>query len=458
MLNLSKNIILLLVIAFVLLMMPYSLATVQDNYPVVGKMETVLFGMTSPSLKISDRISAIEKNIFGKTYQGDSLYDRTERLKLNVLGSSEDLRNVEEEAVGIEQPLVNQKTKPQNESSYENLQTTEITPEQFVETFSRFLNEERSYKGLLPLVSDTLASNVAHEQAREILLKNYLSYSNSKNQYPDERYTLAGGTGAILEVIKGFEKNPKEKKIKLTELLAMQLLDAIKDNQDDTQILFSPYINHFGFGFAFSDDKRRFSSVVEFVTKGGDFEPIKPVVTLNEKLRIMGKVNHPYKFKAISVAYYDVSRLNLEDSENLGYFSNDYLKPYFPPQDYIAYSNIARSNFVKVLKGIGVIGAIGAAPFTGGATAILAPALISSIQNGPPKEIPLKGGVKVNSKGEFASEVELNYQGKGGLYYISVLAELSGVSFPIVISRRTVRVNRFLPAAYNHEINNKNGI
>lgn len=447
MLAISKNAIILLIILSLLLMTPVSFATVQDNYPVVGKMEIILFGNTSPNLKISDRLSTIEKNVFGETYQSESLYERTERLKLKVLGSSEELKHVEEEAFGIEQPAVNQKINPQYESNYENLQTTEISSEQFIETFNRFLNEERSYKGLLPLVSDTLASSVASEQAREILAKNYLSYSNSMNQYPDERYTLAGGTGAILEVIKGFEKSPKEKKIKLTELLAMQLLDAIKANQDDAQILFSPYINHFGFGFALSGDKRKFSSVVEFLTKGGDFEPIKPIVNLNEKLRVVGKVNHPYKFKAISVAYYDASRFNFEEHENTESFSSDFLKPYFPPQDYIAYSNTAKSNFVKVLKGIGVIGAIGAAPFTGGATAVLAPALISSIQNGPPKEIPLKGGVKVNSKGEFSSEVELNYQGKGGLYYISVLAESSGVSFPIVISRRAIRVNGFLPAA-----------
>ena len=357
----------------------------------------------------------------------------------------------------VEAPL-NTNQQFQNNNNYENLQTTEVNSEEFQEILSRFINEERSFKGLLPLIKDEIAFNTAFEQAKEILTKGYLSYSSLKNQYPDERYTLSGGTGAVIEVIKGFEKNPNEKKIKLTELLAKQLVQAIEANPDDAQIFYSPYINHFGAGFALSNDKKRFVSVIEFLTKGGEFEPIKPQVNLNEKLKILGKVKHPYKFKAISIAYYDSVRLNSADGNNVpGYFANESLKPYFPPQDYIAYSNTAKSNFMKVIKGIGVIGALGAAPFTGGASAVLAPALISSIQNGPPKEIPLKGGIKINNKGEFSGEIELNYQGRSGLYYVSVLAELPGVNFPIVISRRTVRVNGFLPAASNNYFKEKYG-
>ena len=381
----------------------------QENYPVIGKIETILFGKSYPDLKISPRISAIEKSIFGKDYPKDSLDVRTERLKINVLGNSGDL--TEENYDTVQEPVsMNQEFVDNN---YENLQTVEVNSEKFLDILYGFLNEERSFKGLLPLTKDEIGLNTAFEQAKEILTKGYLSYKNLKNQYPDERYTLLGGTGATIEVIKGFEKNPNEKKIILTELLAKQLVDAIKANPDDVQILYSPYINHFGIGFAISKDKRKFVSVVEFITKGGEFEPVKPQASLNEKLRVLGKVNPPYKFKAISVAYYDSVRLNFEDeNNNPGYFTNESLKPYFPPQDYIAYSNTAKSNFIKVMKGIGVIGAIGAAPFTGGASAVLAPALISSIQNGPPKEIPLKGGIKVNGKGEFSGEMELNYQGK----------------------------------------------
>ena len=423
----------------------FSASFAQENYPVIEKIENIIFGKSFPNLKISNRIGAIEKNVFGKTYPNDSLDIRTKRLKTNVLGISDNLPNENSETV--ETPL-NTNQEFQDNNNYENLQTAEINSEKFQDILYEFINEERSFKGLLPLVKDETALSVAFEQAKEILAKGYVSYKNLKNQYPDERYTLSGGTGAIIEVIKGFENDSNKKQIKLTELLAKQLVQAIEANPDDAQILYSPYINHFGLGFALSKDKKKFVSVVEFVTKGGEFEPVKPQISLNEKLKVLGKINLPYKFKAISVAYYDSARLNFEDeNNNPGYFTSESLKPYFPPQDYIAYSNTAKSTFIKVIKGIGVIGAIGAAPFTGGASAILAPALISSIQNAPPREIPLRGGIKVNKKGEFSGEIELNYEGRGGLYYVSVLAELPGVNFPIVISRRTVRVNGFLPAA-----------
>ena len=433
-----------IVVLFLLFFLSSS-AYSQDNYPVIGEMEDILFGMSSPNLKISDRISTVEKNIFGRTYPNDSLDTRTERLKANVIGVTDNSESENPDAFKV--PVnMNQKAF---DNGYENVQAVEVNNEQFQEFIYEFINDERSFKGLLPLTMDDIAVNVAFEQAKEILTKGFLSYSNLKNQYPDERYTLAGGTGADIEVIKGFEKNPNEKKIKLTELLAKQLIKAIEANPDDAQILYSPYINHCGFGFAVSGDKKRFISVVDFLTKDGEFEPIKPAASLNEKLKIIGKINPPYKFKAISVGYFDSDRLNFNDDDNPGNFGNENLKPYFPPQDYIAYSNTAKSNFMKVIKGIGVIGAIGAAPFTGGASAVLAPALISSIQNGPPREIPLKGGIKANNKGEFSGEIELNYGGKGGLYYISVLAERPGINFPVVISRRTVRVNGFLPVTKN---------
>lgn len=326
------------------------------------------------------------------------------------------------------------------DTAYENLQTKELSTNEFNNLLFKFINDLRTSRGLLPLVLDDIAARVANEHLDEINLKETVSYFNSMQQGPDERYTLSGGTGAITEIIKAFENSESLPKIKPTNLLARHLVDAIKASPDDLQILFNPYINHFGCSFAISKDKKKFVSVLEFLTKAGEFEPIRSNLNWGEKLHIQGKVKLPFKFKAISVAYFDEIPY-LEDEINYQSFTSEDLKPYFPPQDYIAFGSTAKSNVVNALKGLGIIGAIGAAPFTGGATAVFAPVLLSSIQNGPPREIPLKRGIKINSKGEFSGQVELNYQGMSGLYYISILAELPNVDFPIVISRRTVRVN-----------------
>lgn len=322
---------------------------------------------------------------------------------------------------------------------YENNLTKEISGEQFLESILQTINEKRSEKGLLPLSGDLIANKVASEQSFDLIMLGYLSYYNSKDECPDERYTLVGGIGATTEIIKGFEfekeRLENEQKIKLTRELANQLVESLTLDSDDSSVLFNTYVNNLGCGFSLSQDRKKFVGVLEFVTKALEMEPLSSTINFGEKINLVGKVQSPYKFKAVSVAYFDKQ----ERSE-----SNE-LIPYFPPQDYIAFSDNAKTNFMKIIKGIGFIGAIGASPFTGGATSLLAPVILSSIQNSPPREVPLKGGIKVRKKGdkdEFSGSIELNYQGMSGLYFISVLGELPGVNFPIVISRRTVRVNQ----------------
>ncbi len=415
----------------------FSPAYPADIYPQVGEAEYFLFGKTFENKKISERLSGIEKNIFKKIYEDDSLDERTRRVRSYVFGNPRNAHQNPYEQHDLDPKL--------QDSGYENLQTQEINEHDFINTVIEEVNKQRSFKGLIPLNNDALANRVANEQSGEIILKGHLSYFNQKGYGPDERYTLAGGTGTTTEIIKGFQSDSNVT-IQLTELLAHHLVQAIVINSDDSQIIYNPYITHIGFGFALSKDKKAFVSVVELISKGGEFEPLRPVVNFGEKIEISGKVLKPYKFKAVSIAYYDAVLEDAfdEPTNNHISFDNESLMPYLLPQDYIAYSDTAKNNIAKVLKGIGAIAAIAGAPFTGGATAVLAPVLLSSIQNGPPREIPLKGGIKLNSKGEFSGELDLNFQGKPGLYFISVLAEISGISYPVAISRRTVRVRSHL--------------
>ncbi|OGI19941.1 MAG: hypothetical protein A3B68_00125 [Candidatus Melainabacteria bacterium RIFCSPHIGHO2_02_FULL_34_12] len=407
----------------------------EDNYPKIGNLENILLGMSSPDEKISDRLTALEQNVFGMSFLNDSLDVRTHRIKNYVLGKT----SVQDAQITPDSKYVN------NGFENENAHTKEISESEFIEILVQLINDERSFKGSIPLTKDSISINTAQEHAFDLLKKGYLTYFSFKNQGPDERYTLSGGTGALVEILKGFEadKNDKKSNIKLTTLLAKQLVQALAANTDDSQIFFNPYLTHIGVGAARSQDKKKFVAVIDFITKGGEFDPIKPSVNLGEKILVSGKINKPFKFKAVSIAYFEKADLLL-DENNEEYIDNESIKPYFPPQSYIAFGDTGKGNLMKVLKGIGAIGAIGAAPFTGGATAVLAPVLVSSIQSGPPKEIPLKGGMKAHSDGTFHGTIELNYQGRSGLYFISVLAEVPGLNYPLVISRRTVRVENFL--------------
>lgn len=317
---------------------------------------------------------------------------------------------------------------------YENLETSELTYDQFIQQVLKYLNFDRGLQGLLPLEYDPVASYIAKKHALDQINNEYVSYCNLEGKCPDERYTLAGGTGAVVEIIKGFEDY--ESNISFTPLLAKHLVEALKANEDDSGVIFSPFLTHIGVGVAKDDLKKRFVSVVEFLTIGGEFIPLKNSIVLGEEINISGKVKDPFKFKAVSIAYSDREGKNPVS----GYFDADSLNPYFPPQDYIAYGNKSKATFLNILKGIGFIGAIGASPFTGGASAILAPIFLHSLRTGTPREIPLKGGIKLSSDGRFSGKIKLNYKSMTGLYYVSVLGEVESIKYPIVLSRRTVRV------------------
>ena len=419
---------------FLLLTLSVSANQISDNYPEIARVERLLFDKSSPELDISSRLARIEKGVFNTIYSKDDLDKRKDRIESYILGDNDELAEPvnETENAFLQKPV----------SGYENLQTKEIDKAGFIDLVIENINKERSFKGLLPIKTDAVALHIAEEHSAELIKKGYLSYFNKIGQGPDERYTLAGGTGAVSEIVKGFQLDTDEKQIKLTELLVENLIQAINVSTDDSRILYNPYVTELGCSIYLSKDKKKFVSVLEFITKGGEFEPLPPRLNSGERISIQGKIRPPYKFKAVSVAYFDKSVFRESElTEQDLYFNNEQIVPYFPSQDYIAFGDVAKSNLGKVLKGLGVIAAIGGAPFTGGATAILAPPLLSSIQNGPPKEIPLKGGIKANSKGEISGEIELNYQGHSGVYLISVLAELPGVNGPIVISRRAVKVN-----------------
>jgi len=395
-----------------------------DSKSELIRIETLIFGKSFLSLSDNDRLTKIEKSLFLKSFINENTKDRIARVNNFLLGHDHE---IEKEVSDNEQ------------SGYENYQIQELTLNQFEDSFLDIINQQRSFMGALPLIKDDVAYKAAGEQAENIINKNQLSYFDSKGHCPDERYTLAGGTGALIEVLRSFELD--KGKIVLNELLINQLIEAISLNTDELKILYNPYITHLGYGFGVSKDKKKFVAVLDFLTKNGEVEPIRTTINLNQKVSLSGKLKPPYKFKAITIGY--LSNADISDvDDNVGVgFNSEHMKPYFPPQDFIAFSDNSKSNLVKILSGIGFVAALGGAPFTGGASGVLAPFFLNTIQNGSPKEVPLKGGIKITSDGQFKGDLLLNYQGMTGLYFVNVIADIPGSNSAIVVSRRTVRVD-----------------
>lgn len=319
---------------------------------------------------------------------------------------------------------------------YENLLTAEIDLVKFENLLLEKINNERSLRGLSPLGLDPLAKSVAIDHSMFLLDKGYLSYYDLNFKGPDERFSNYGGSGVLTEIIKGFQS---ESAIQYSELLVNQLIDALVISEDDSKIIFNPFVKSFGVGVSRSENKTKFIITLEFVVSGAIVSPLKLPLRLDEEILVSGKINSPYKFKAVSIAYFDENEAKKSKFE-YNEINIDDLKPYFPPQDFIAYTDVSKRRWLNFFKGIGVVGTIGASPFTGGASTILTPLLVNSMRDSNPKEIPLKGGINVNSDGSFSGKIRLNYKNMPGLYFISVIGEINGVNYPVVLGRRAVRV------------------
>ncbi|MGK4456013.1 hypothetical protein, partial [Klebsiella pneumoniae] len=51
----------------------------EDSYPVIGTLESSVFGSSTPQAKIEDRLAKLENAVYKKTFALESLFDRTER-------------------------------------------------------------------------------------------------------------------------------------------------------------------------------------------------------------------------------------------------------------------------------------------------------------------------------------------------------------------------------------------
>ena len=63
--------------------------TTPDGYPLIGRMETITFGQTKPSETVENRLTHLEQAVFRIDYKNESLFDRTQRLKLAILGAND---------------------------------------------------------------------------------------------------------------------------------------------------------------------------------------------------------------------------------------------------------------------------------------------------------------------------------------------------------------------------------
>ncbi len=408
-----------------------------DNYPVIGTLETSIFGAASPKLNIDERLTKLETAVYKKSFPTETLFDRTERLKATLMGLQPPDQNpmipggssrfLESAGLQSQNYFDSIAALPENQ--------VEVPPEELTHYFFTLLNSERQKFGYGPLEPDEVAQKMAKEHAAELCNRRVLSHQDLKGNNPDRRYTLAGGNDLLYESIVSIANDPGS--VKLTRAIAVNLLKTIMNRQDEREALLSADATGLGLAIDWTKAKDKVVACRDVLTRHGVIQPIPSVVQVGDKVEVKGVIMPPFHFDKITVAWEGkspgLSSVADESEEAL---------PYFAPLDYTGYAHHSdndHSGTMTALKTAGIIAAIAGGVFIP-PVALAAPLIALSGSTAEPKpasDIPVKGGVKVDGNA-FDGKVTINHEGKEGLYYITVWASLTKYGKPVAISRRAI--------------------
>ena len=456
---------------------------VKDSYPAIGQLEKETLGISSPGENIDQRLASLETAIFKKTFEYDSLFDRTERLKKTILGTQEVDPNSaagrEEAAAGsngqqpgtingagngtkngagsatsdwIDNPhpalesltevhyLDEQAALPEN--------MTAVSAPELAQYAVSLLNRERQAYGVAAITPDNVAEQMAGELASDLAKRNVLSHFNSLGDGPDRRFTLLQGADALNEGIASVKTSEVGSK-RMCKAAVARILKTMLGRQDDRDALLNPDATHIGFALALTADRERVVAAVEVLTRHAIMIPVASEVKVGDKIEVRGVLQSPYLFDKVTVAW---ESYNPEAAASAPDESEEAL-PYFPPLDYIAYSSRSEGNHDKAmlfLKTGLIVGAVGAGLFF--PPAAMAVPLIalsgSPSEIKPVSDIPVKGGIKVDG-GSFAGHIPLSNNSKPGLYYITVWAVQAKGQKSIPISRRVLLAKEATPEEHD---------
>ena len=417
----------------------------KDQYPAIGNLESITLGQAHPDLKIEDRLADLEQSIFKKTFPDDSLFDRTERLKRTIIGADavDAPSNLNSNGNWIDDP------HPALESTQEvhYLDAIAALPEnnepvgakEAAQFLSNLINNERKNYGLQGLATDDLADKMSLHMVQDLVRRDALSHYDKDGDNPDRRLTLLDGADAVSESVTSCKMKQAGIR-KLTRAAMAETLKTFLGRQDDRDAILNADASHLSVSSMPSQDGGKVYTVMEIITRRSLMLPVPKEMHLGEKLDLKGVVQAPFNFDKITVAWEaenpDAGNSVADDSEEA--------LPYFPPLDYIAFSNRAEQNHDRAIAALKVVGM--AAAIAGGLfippVALAAPLIAVAGSGGevkPISDIPIKGGIKVDG-GEFSGRIALSNENKPGLYYVTVWANVARGQKSFPVSRRVIKV------------------
>ncbi|MDX1920694.1 MAG: CAP domain-containing protein [Candidatus Caenarcaniphilales bacterium] len=427
----------------------------------------------APNTNYSKEISALERSLAGSTYPTQSDEERLKRLEEMVFGAeastgttkdkriarlqktlsipktevSEDFKKVIEKEQRAEQEKeIASSSKQSNQvgstsgrhASNSRHPATKVTvlPDManLSEQMLKVINQERSFRSLSPLSMDPLAQKVANEHASYLVQTKQFSHYGSGGSNPDQRYTAAGGGGRVDELVDGFfapvDKSGQIQPLEVSAETPNFLMDAFLKVPDKSDIVFNPDINKAGVSFVIGPDKKQLVVVIQMVVDAGSISSVQALASIADYIQLTGSLGRGYKF-----AWVGVSKKELDENEK----NEVEPSPYFAPIDQVIYMDKDSDRAKNIAKAGGMILAMVAAPFTYGASMIVADILMQSVaQTYQAQDVEVRGGIRA-SDASFSGKIAMGEWGPG-LYYLTVWGFPSRTKKPVILSRRAIKV------------------
>ena len=426
------------------------------NLDTVEQFEKQSFGFTFEEDSAEKRISRLEREVFGKENKSASLDTRLAELKefytvAKVEAPPELIEKAKKEK--LQEQKIQQAQNTTSPAPQQQTQNTSSSrraapliagieeQENFAELSKMMLdiiNQERSFRKLRALSSQEYLSKMAASHASYLVQTKQFSHYGHKGANPDERHSTFGGAGKVSEIIDGFfagrGENNETIAIEATKELPHQLMDALLQNTDKREILFTRDANQIGIAFVLSPDRDQLSVVIEVVTDYINLQKL-PLEKHSGNLAVRGNVGGNLKFAWIGVSKLEQKPPSFETEAS----------PYFAPIDRVIYMDKTASR-AKMGAQIGalILGAA-AAPFTNGVSLIVADLIMQSAASAyEVDDVEMRSGVNANMNGSFSATIPMGEYGPG-LYYLTVWGVDSNFNLspskkpkPRIVARRTI--------------------
>ena len=264
-----------------------------DSYPVIGTLETSIFGSSTPTLGIDDRLAKLENVVYKKTFPTESLFDRTERLKGTLLGLQSPEPDTSSSSRFIESGSMGGSYFDAIAALPEN--QTEVPPEELQRYFLVLVNGERQKFGYAPLLPDDIANKLAKDHAAELCSRRVMTHQDLKGNNPDRRYTLAGGSDLLYESIVSINNDAGA--VKPNRAIAVNLLKTIMNRQDEREAIMASDATGLGFAIDWTKEKDKIVACSDVLTRHGVIQAIPNAVQVGDKIDVRGVVMPPFHFE-----------------------------------------------------------------------------------------------------------------------------------------------------------------